>query len=112
MKAECKISNCRKPVHAKGMCIVHYSRWRKAEKKKNPQQFQKCKKCNLPVEAKGLCRRHYREIYKEKKKAEVIDKRIISQWPQHEAEQYIKSLSLPDVKKKAEKITFKYRERP
>ncbi len=112
MGIKCKIRNCQKPVHAKGMCIVHYSRWRKAEKQTNPQQFQKCRKCKSPVEAKGLCRKHYREVYKEKKQVGIIDKRLISQWPQEEAEQYIKSLSLPDVSKKAEKIPFKYRERP
>ncbi len=111
MKTECKIGNCQRPVHARGMCIVHYSRWRKAEKKANPQQFRKCLKCNLPVEAKGLCRRHYREIYKEKKKIEVIDKRIIDQWLPEKAEQYIESLGLPDVGKKAEKVPVKHRER-
>ncbi len=111
MRAKCKIEGCGRPSHGKGMCVSHYSSWRKSEKKVNPQQFRKCRKCDLPVEVKGLCRRHYRESYKEKKKVEIIDKRMIDQWQKEKIEQYIESLALPDVGKKAEKVEIPFKHR-
>ncbi|UCD84104.1 MAG: hypothetical protein JSU92_12595 [Deltaproteobacteria bacterium] len=89
MAVNCKMKNCKRVIYTDGMCMEHYSGKRKEGTKKKPRR-----------EIGGV-------------KTDVIDKRVVDQWPQNKIKQYIKGSGLPDLRKKADKvdIVLKYRKK-
>jgi len=67
--ANCKIKNCDREVHSKGLCFRHYfQRWKQerkdeTESRGRPQTQFGCITlgCLQPAHARGLCRQHYLE---------------------------------------------------
>ena len=53
----CEVSDCDRPVHAKGLCGPHYQRllW-------SPPRRCEMSGCERPLHAKGLCAMHYRRM--------------------------------------------------
>lgn len=54
----CSNPNCDKPAQARGMCLLHYSRWNRLERTDRPQCS--VENCHTAVWARGLCDKHYR----------------------------------------------------
>jgi len=80
--AICKVKNCKKSVHARGMCSMHYARWRnnvpltedrkKETAKRDAAAFRNGAKpcsadgCSRPAVATGLCNTHYTQARKQR----------------------------------------------
>lgn len=86
----CKEDGCKRPVNAKGLCKLHYSRLRylqlimkgkaKSKPSKPPQKPKKrplCKddSCERDAIAKGLCLRHWRQARKPPRLGQSTEKK-------------------------------------
>lgn len=62
-KPICLIENCGKPIHARGLCSLHYERTYTQERKFKAEQTGEgicsVENCNLPIKGIGFCNRHY-----------------------------------------------------
>src|SRR5207302_5977576 len=58
----CSVEGCRKGVHARGLCSMHYQRWRLTGSTKGPERNRRCSvpECDKAHYGKGLCRNHWR----------------------------------------------------
>jgi hypothetical protein len=56
----CKIEGCKRPYRAKGLCNVHYTKWRRGEMEK-AGRYRTCANegCKKPTFKKGYCEEHY-----------------------------------------------------
>lgn len=72
-KGICQIDNCRRVVHARGMCAYHYRNWL-AEKNGSAQCG--ATRCSSLAVLDGLCRNHYMQRRRmDERHAEVAGKR-------------------------------------
>lgn len=56
-KTHCKTDQCNRDVSARGMCKLHYSRWRRANQPDCRQD-----NCDKTAHSRGLCYYHYRRM--------------------------------------------------
>lgn len=63
----CEILGCDKPFYAKGVCVMHRTRFRRYGTYERSKYRDKCTKkdCNKKHFAKGLCRTHYKVTVRE-----------------------------------------------
>lgn len=62
--ARCTIDGCDRQHVARGLCELHYRRWRRTGSTADPEKPAGCGEegCTRPHEARGLCRLHYRRL--------------------------------------------------
>ena len=55
IKTKCSVTDCKKPVYAKGMCVSHYEKHKRVDPSRP-----KCKVagCKNRVRARGICNKH------------------------------------------------------
>ena len=63
--SQCSEDDCDRVATSRGMCSMHYRRWRKASHPKTspePRQRPECSEdgCTDPAHARGMCNRHYK----------------------------------------------------
>lgn len=64
---ECRVDWCDRPPRSRGLCIAHYSRWRRGScmdkpfQRKSPRTRSICKipNCERPVHCRGWCATHW-----------------------------------------------------
>lgn len=64
-KQGCGIDGCQRPLYGRGLCHLHYQRWRKhgdplASFKKVGRSICTVEGCERPIVGRGLCSRHYK----------------------------------------------------
>lgn len=56
----CSVDTCKRAYRAKGLCRVHYNKWRRGEMPKKGR-YKLCSKenCRKPMYRLGICEEHY-----------------------------------------------------
>ena len=67
-KKSCKMQNCKRPYRAKGLCNVHYKKWRRGETEVKAR-YKTCKNegCRKPMNRMGMCAEHYEAFVQSRK---------------------------------------------
>lgn len=64
----CSIEDCEEDAHARGWCMLHYSRWRRTGTTNAPEPREPAPDtctiddCNNPYYARGYCSTHYTRV--------------------------------------------------
>ena len=69
-KKTCSVQGCKRAYRAKGLCFLHYKKWRRGELEGRPPRYDTCSKpdCKKKVVGHGLCQEHFDAWKKSRKK--------------------------------------------